>query len=116
MPPGGSPQVHRIVVRHPAEEHAVVRQLVPLFARYLASLAADAHRGIGEESFGHSALFSLMGPWCFHPMCAGRPRTHVRQIPRRATFRGLSTVRFAAPPARSCTALLAAPAGFNIAG
>src|SRR5436309_1061572 len=50
MAPGGGAQRDGVIVRHSCEEKAVVGQLVPLLAGHLASLTADAERGVGEKS------------------------------------------------------------------
>jgi len=50
VPPGGGTELLGVVVRHAGEEVAVLGHLVPLLAGHLARLAADAHRGVGEEA------------------------------------------------------------------
>src|SRR2546421_7074387 len=50
MAPAVGVELARIVVRVAAERDAVLRHHVPLLARDLARLAADAHRRVGEEA------------------------------------------------------------------
>ncbi len=50
MPPRRGAQGARVVVGHAREQEAVFGHRVPLLARHLAGLAADAHRSVGEES------------------------------------------------------------------
>src|SRR5690606_24113210 len=49
VPPGRGAEVGGVVVRHRSEDLPVVGELVPLLARDLAGLAADAEGGVGEE-------------------------------------------------------------------
>src|SRR5437660_391053 len=56
MTPRGGTQRHGVVIRHSAEVKAIVRQLVPLFARDLACFAADTNGGVGKEAFALAVL------------------------------------------------------------
>ena len=51
VPPRVGAEVAGVVVRHAQQVQVVGRgHAVPLLARHLARLAADAHRGVGEEA------------------------------------------------------------------
>src|SRR5205823_4715881 len=52
VPPGGGAEIASVVVAEAGEAQVVHRQLVPLLAGDLARLAADAERGIREETHG----------------------------------------------------------------
>src|SRR6185503_12664713 len=63
VPPGRARELRGVVVRVAREREAVRRQLVPLLARYLAGLAPDAERGVGEEAgLAHAVLLGARGP------------------------------------------------------
>src|SRR5712675_2296447 len=51
MTPCRCTEMAGVVVRISRPNEAVIRHLVPFFARDFASLTADANRGIGEESY-----------------------------------------------------------------
>jgi hypothetical protein len=51
VPPGRCPEMSGVVVRISRPNEAVIRHVVPFFARDFASLTADANRGVGEESY-----------------------------------------------------------------
>jgi hypothetical protein len=50
VPPGRCTEMSGVVVRISRPNEAVIRHVVPFFARDFASLTADANRGIREES------------------------------------------------------------------
>ena len=72
--PGVGAQLDRVVVGVTGEPLHRHRDLVPLLARHLARLAADAHRGVGEEA--HAGLGALA--------VAARPR-HGLELRARGT-------------------------------
>ena len=53
MAPRRRTQVHRVVERHAGKVIAVVRQLIPLLARHLASLTPNANCRVSEEPGSH---------------------------------------------------------------
>src|SRR6266481_2610519 len=64
MAPGRCAEMSGVVVRISRPNIAVIRHLVPFFARDFASLAADANRGIREEShfdvIAHVGMLALI--------------------------------------------------------
>src|SRR6266481_7241977 len=64
MAPGRCAEMSGVVVRISRPSEAVIRHLVPLFARDFASLTADANRRIGEEAYLdvilHVRMFALI--------------------------------------------------------
>src|SRR5438874_2022990 len=75
VPPGGRAELRGVVVAEAGEVEAVVGQLVPLLAGHFAGLAADAERGVGEESF-----HSFSGSCCSGCCLKGRSPTMSRGI------------------------------------
>src|SRR5262245_6415342 len=69
MPPGGRAEVPRVVVRIPRPDEAVVRHVVPFFARDLASLATDADGWISEETDFHIFLHVIV-PALIRALCS----------------------------------------------
>jgi hypothetical protein len=59
MAPGCRRQFIRVVVAVAGPVKAIRRQLIPLLARYLARLAADANRGVGVKAGGRTRLRRL---------------------------------------------------------
>src|SRR6516225_9323569 len=66
--PRGSAEVARVVVRIARPNKAVIRHMVPFFARYLARFTADAHGRISEETnldiFLHVRMPALIRAVC----------------------------------------------------
>jgi hypothetical protein len=60
MPPGRGPEVNRIVVAESSQieqtRRRVTGKLIPLLTCNLACLAADANRGVGQESISRTSL------------------------------------------------------------
>ena len=56
VPPGGGPEPDAVVVGGAGQRQAVLGHGVPLLARHLAGLAADAERGVGEETLARGRL------------------------------------------------------------
>src|SRR5699024_10243984 len=56
VPPRGGAELSGVVVRVPRESDTVLGDEVPLLARHLAGLAADAHGGVGEEALARRRI------------------------------------------------------------
>jgi len=69
VPPRGCPEMARVVVRISGPNEAVVRHVVPFFARDLARLAADAHGWIREEADLHIFPYVIV-PALVRALCA----------------------------------------------
>src|SRR5205823_4898540 len=93
MAPRLRPQLARVVVRLAGPLHSVLRDHVPLLARHLAGLAADAEGCVGEEAdpflrlrpvalddaahvFRTSAGSCVGAPFASASACARRPSTN----------------------------------------
>ena len=57
MPPGRRAEVARVIVRISRPREPVVRDLVPFFARDLASFTADTNARIGKEADFNMILY-----------------------------------------------------------
>ena len=64
----------------PVKMQAVVGQLVPLLARHLAGLAADAQRGIGEEALALRPVRGVVARGLLFERHAPRPAVSVASI------------------------------------
>src|SRR5437016_1026982 len=69
VPPRGCPEMACVVVRISGPNEAVVRNVVPFFARDLARLAADAHGWIREETDLHIFPYVIV-PALVRALCA----------------------------------------------
>src|SRR5205085_12003617 len=61
VPPRIGAEIDRVVVGLAREALHRHRDLVPLLARHLAGLAADAHRGVGEQPHARLGLIAVGG-------------------------------------------------------
>src|SRR6266496_6786459 len=68
VPPGRRAKVASVIVRISGPNIAVIRHLIPFFARDFASFAADANGRVSEEAdlyfFLYKIVMALVGAFC----------------------------------------------------
>ncbi len=87
MPPRRRAEVTGVVVRISRPNKAVIRDVVPFFARDFARLAADAHRWIGEKP-NFNIFLHVRVPALVRAVC---PLANQKNLMRKAGTQELNT-------------------------